>query len=238
MKNLKAGFIAAVLIALAVLFYLQHQVQEKLHVENAALAQQLVQLQTDNESLSNQLAAAGDAKSLSDKEHNELLKLRGEVGVLRRKTNELGKLQDERQRLQRQTTVGQNQTTELSPEDRYQLNQWHTVNALKQLGLAMVLYANDNNNQYATNFDQLKNVLGGVTNFTGNIGLDKFEFVNAGLVNGSMPDKIIFREQTPRQNPQRGWERVYGLADGSVYTQYSEDGNFDAFEKQHMVSPP
>ena len=89
MKNLKAGFVAAILIALAVLFYWQHQVQEKLHAENVALALQLAQLLTDNESLSNRLASAGDANSLSDKDRNELLKLRGEVTRLRANTQKL-----------------------------------------------------------------------------------------------------------------------------------------------------
>ena len=93
MKNLKAGFVAAVLIALAVLFYLQHQVQEKLHAENVALAQLLAQMQTDNEILSNRLASAGDANSLSDKEHNELLKLRGEVGTLKNQLATATKIQ-------------------------------------------------------------------------------------------------------------------------------------------------
>jgi hypothetical protein len=116
MKNLKNGLIVAFLIALAILFFLQHQQQEKLRADNAALAQQFAQMQTDNESLSNRLAAAGDANSLSDKEHNELLKLRGEVGVLRRQTNELGKLQEENQQLQAGRTAAQiSQTTQ--PQD-------------------------------------------------------------------------------------------------------------------------
>ena len=112
----KNGLIVAFLIALAILFFLQHQQQEKLRADNAALAQQFAQMQTDNESLSNRLAAAGDANSLSDKEHNELLKLRGEVGVLRRQTNELGKLQEENQQLQAGRTAAQiSQTTQ--PQD-------------------------------------------------------------------------------------------------------------------------
>ena len=47
------------------------------------LTQQLTQLQTDNENLSNRLAAAGNSKPLSDEQMNELLKLRGEVGQLK-----------------------------------------------------------------------------------------------------------------------------------------------------------
>ena len=116
MKILQAGFVAAILIALAVLFYLQHQAQEKLHAENAALAQQLAQLQTDNESLSNRLSLAGDASSLSDKEHNELLKLRGEVGLLREQANEIVKLKQENQQLHvLAANAGSSQQANLSP---------------------------------------------------------------------------------------------------------------------------
>jgi hypothetical protein len=50
---------------------------------------------------------------------------------------------------------------------------------------------------------------------------------------------IIFRELNPRQTPDRKmWKRIYGFADGSVQIAASEDGNFDAWEKQNTYSPP
>jgi len=100
----------------------------------------------------------------------------------------------------------------------------------------MRIYAGDHNEQYATNFDQLKDELGGVTNFQGNIGFDTFDFMNVGLVNDTMPDKLIFREKAPRQISNGEWERVYGLSDGSVQTVKSDDINFTVWEQQH--SPP
>jgi hypothetical protein len=57
-------------------------------------------------------------------------------------------------------------------------------------------------------------------------------------VNAKTPDEILCREHTARQSPDGKWERIYGMADGSVVLQTSEDGNFDAWEKQHMVPPP
>jgi hypothetical protein len=42
----------------------------------------------------------------------------------------------------------------------------------------------------------------------------------------------------PRKYPQGAWERIYGLADGSVQTAYSDDGNFDAWEKANTSPPP
>jgi hypothetical protein len=53
------------------------------------------------------------------------------------------------------------------------------------------------------------------------------------------PQMIILREKTPRQNPSGQWERIYELADGSVQTQQSEDGHFDAYEhQQQQYIPP
>jgi hypothetical protein len=68
---------------------MQHQTQEKLRRKNAAFQQQIAELQTDNQGFSNRLASVGDANKLSEKQFNELLKLRGEVGVLRKQTSDL-----------------------------------------------------------------------------------------------------------------------------------------------------
>jgi RNA polymerase sigma factor (sigma-70 family) len=82
--KLKLAFGAIVVAGAATAFVLQQQNQTQLRGENESLRQQIAQLQTDNESLSNRLAEAGDFALLSDKQMNELLKLRGEVGLMRR----------------------------------------------------------------------------------------------------------------------------------------------------------
>jgi hypothetical protein len=243
MKNLLAGFAIAILIVCAALLFQQRQAQEKLRAEDESLRQQIAQLKADNENLSDLAAQAKSSQPLADEQFTELLKLRGEVGVLRRQTNEFGQelanLSAENQRLQSHVSTAPNQTEQFSPNDLFELHQFHVADAMKQLGLAMKIFAGDNNDQFATNFDQLKNELGGVTNFNG-VGLDAIEFVNAGLVNDSMPNTIIFRERNPRENPSGGWFRVYGLADGSAQTIYSDSSGkgFDNYEQQHMVPPP
>jgi len=83
MKNLMAGFAVAVLIACALVLFQQRQVQEKLRADNESLTQQIAQLKADNENLSNLAAQAKNFQSLPDEQFTELLKLRGEVGVLR-----------------------------------------------------------------------------------------------------------------------------------------------------------
>jgi RNA polymerase sigma factor (sigma-70 family) len=97
--KLKLAISALVVVGATTAFVIQNQTQEKLRAENGALTQQIAQLQSDSANLSNRLAEIGDAKKLSDEQFNELLRLRGEVGVLRRQTNELGKLQEENQQL-------------------------------------------------------------------------------------------------------------------------------------------
>jgi RNA polymerase sigma factor (sigma-70 family) len=242
--KLKLGISALVVASAITAFVIQSQTQEKLRAKNQSLMQQITQLQTDNESLSNRLAVAGDSKSLSDDQFNELLKLRSEVGVLRQQANQLSKIQPENRSSSDQSASGQNQMEQSSPEDLFELHQIHVVSAIKQIGLAMRLYANDNNGQFPINFDQLKNFFGGVTNFNG-VPLDSIELFNVGSVNESMPDMIIIREREPRQNPYYvgSWMRVYGLADGSAQTIGGNPSDAESptessnnFEQQH--SPP
>jgi RNA polymerase sigma factor (sigma-70 family) len=81
--KLKFAIGAIVVAGVATAFVLLNQAQKNLRAENKLLRQQIAQLQTDNESLSNRLAVAANSKSLSDEQFNELLKLRGEVTRLR-----------------------------------------------------------------------------------------------------------------------------------------------------------
>ena len=60
-----------------------------LRQRQAALSEQIAQFKADNESLSNQLARANRSPSLSSDRLRELLRLRGEVGALRRRQSEL-----------------------------------------------------------------------------------------------------------------------------------------------------
>ena len=112
---------------------------------------------------------------------------------------------------------------------------------MQQLGLAERIYAGDNNDQFATNFDQMTNELGGL--YSSPL-LTNVDFVNVGMVNDRYPQMIMFRERNPRQAPGGTWHREYGLVDGSVQTAISPDDNFNAWEKYDhklraiMFSPP
>jgi hypothetical protein len=233
----KLGLILLLVVAVAIIIF-QYQTETALRAEIEMLHQQIAQSQTDNESLSNRLAAAADTKSLPDEQLNELLKLRGEVGMLRNQITESGKLREENRRLQSQVKAEPNSRDQISPQEQFELHRIDMVNAMKELGLAMRIYAGDHNNQYATNFDQLKNELGGVTNFDGNISLNDIQFVNAGVVDDTTPQMIIFSERVPQQqSPNGSWAHIYGLADGSVQTIFGDEQTFEEYEKQHSPQP-
>jgi len=85
-------FCVAAVVAWAIWLAVEHQARLRLGDEHKALEQQLDQtagLAADNERLSNLVAQAGRSGSLPDEQSRELLRLRGEAGVLRQQTNGL-----------------------------------------------------------------------------------------------------------------------------------------------------
>lgn len=236
--KLKLSFATLIVAAGAAAVALQQQNQQKLRAENESLRRQITQLQTDSESYSNRLAEEPAVKKLSDEQLNELLKLRGEVGALQNQSAQLGRLREENQRLRNLNAAAPNQPAQLSPQDQFQLQEWHTINTMKYAGLAMRIYSNDHNDELVTNFDQITATRIYDTNSPGSVPLDNFEFMNPGRLSYSQPEMIMFREKSPRRTLQGQWEREYGLVDGSVQTIYSNDGNFDDFEKQRTPPPP
>jgi len=235
MTKLKLGISALVVVGTATTFVIQHQAQEKLREANEALTQQLAQLQTDNQSLSNRLTNVGDSKKLPDDSNNELLKLRGEVGVLRRQANEAD---------QKAQVAEQKLATVLSAQAKFTANESATANAMKWLGLDMFVYAGDHDNQFPTNDNlyQLAKNYDSNTNLLQNI--PAIEFINIGAAKFisenklKHPNMVLLRERIARQAPNGTWRRLYEFADGSVQTATSYDGNFDAWEKANTYSPP
>src|SRR5882724_2949677 len=88
----------AAVAGLAVWAAFEHQRRVGLGREHAALEQQLEemsQLITSNDQLSNLLAQAKSPPSLTDDQSRELLRLRGQAGVLRQQSRELETVREE-----------------------------------------------------------------------------------------------------------------------------------------------
>jgi RNA polymerase sigma factor (sigma-70 family) len=146
MSKLKAGIISAVVVAsVATPLVMQHQAQVKLREENRSLRQQaahLAQLQTENEHLSNLVAQANHASAVSQEQLSELMKLRGEVGLLRKQTNELRVLQNENRQLRTRPLAVQAAVITQNPAVQpAQTEQNACVNNLREIDSAVQQFA-------------------------------------------------------------------------------------------------
>ena len=224
--KLKFALSALVVAGTATAFVIQHQAQEKLRADNAILSQQLAQLQATNESQSNSVVNTSSSEKLPDDSHNELLKLRGEVGVLRRQVSE----------------AEQNLATTLSAQTKFTDNESTNIDAIKYVGLDLFVYAEEHTNQFPNSLFQLEQVVYSYTNVSQslppieylNIGAAKFISVNKL----EHPNMVMVRERIARQAPDGTLHRTYLFADGSVHIATSYNGNFDAWEKANTYLPP
>jgi RNA polymerase sigma factor (sigma-70 family) len=234
--KIKLGISTVLVASAATALVLQHQAQEKLRGENEALQQQIVQLQTDNASLSNQLANAGGSSKLTDDQFNELLKLRGEVGVLKRQTNELGELENENRRLREQMNAAQNPAISKEQEKEQAIQK---LNDAKGYVLGFILYANDHNGQFPSNWDQISAYTNKLQNVS---GTNDFEIVNQGAINeyaiGTNGNSIILIKSPAWLSSEGKWVKTYGFVDGHAQINREPPEGFDAYEQQHMVAPP
>ena len=231
--------IGLLIVVAATIIFFQLQTQKQLRAEAESMAQQIAELKTDNESLSNRLAAAASSKPLSDPQKNELMKLRGEVGALRNQVGQLGKLRDENQRLRKDVMAVRPEPVPLSKQGEYEWHATNTVEAARLIGLGMIMFAGDNNNQSPTNFSQISSLIEGMTNQTSGIGAEAFELIDSASPSSQdAANKLILRERISFKTVDGKWARTYGFGDGHVEVKISDDGNFDAFEKEHLVLPP
>ena len=96
MTKLKIGIAGAVLAAgVATPILIEQQTLKALRQENQALATQnprMIKPDAENRNLSERLARAQQATTLSQSQLHELLRLRGEVGLLRKDSQELARL--------------------------------------------------------------------------------------------------------------------------------------------------
>jgi hypothetical protein len=100
--------------------------------------------------------------------------------------------------------------------------------------LGFIMFANDNHDQFPTNFDQAATYFSN-KKLTETLS-DDFEIVYRGPLNAiTKPGEIIvIQERQPWQTP-RGWAKVYGFADGHVEVQANANGDFSAFEREHTL---
>jgi hypothetical protein len=245
MTTLKLGVVGAIVVGGVVTpLAIQHQSLVKQREENQTLRQQVEQmatLETENDRLSNFVVRAHSAAS--DDQLRELLRLRGEVGMLRSQTNQLELLRNENRRLQASLAKPgpKPEEKEVDPGSAERVTAIAKMNDAKLLMLGLILYAGDHTQQVARSLDQLEPYLH--TSTPSLTGTNQFELVYQGsfkdIPNGSPASQtILVREQQGWQASDGSWHRAYGFADGHSELHRSSDGDFAAWEKQHLFSPP
>jgi hypothetical protein len=234
-SHIKLAMSALVIAGVTTGLVVQHRAQDKLRAENGSLLQQITQLQTNYESLSNRLVTSGDSKTLSDEQFNELLRLRGTVGMLRQQTNQLGKLLASKAN---QVPYLQPSEENVSAQEREKRVAIAKMNDADSLTLGIIMYAHDNQGQIATNIDQIAPYLTNSTSIP--TGTNSFELVYHGSLDGLTDPKsvILIQESQAMQTSSGRWVKTYGFADGHSEVRGEPFDNFDTFEQQHSVPPP
>ena len=243
MTTLKLSVMGAIVLGgLVTPFAIQHHSLLKQREENQALRRRLeplAELEAENGRLSNLVARADGAPALRDDQFRELLRLRGEVGLLRSLTNQLAGLR--RLQASQARTGPDAQPQGEDPADAQPQANIAKMSDAKLLMLGLRMYAGDNTQQVASILDQLGPYLSGITPVLA--GTNQFEL----LFHGSFKDipnglpaaqTIVVREQQAWQAPDGGWLRAYGFADGHVELYRAPDGDFETWERQHTFSPP
>jgi RNA polymerase sigma factor (sigma-70 family) len=208
-----------------------------LRQQNLVLEQQQAQLPRERAAASDPVAVApAPSTSASTNDNNELLKLRGEVAVLRQRADAA----DEKVRAAEQKLAA-----ELSAKEQFHAHQAEVVNTTKMVGLAMRIWAGDNNGLYPTNIMDMTNELalkpdasGNISSKMGNVDLFSFDYPNVNGFVQDHPNIVAGREQMARQAPDGTWQRIYLFADGSVQIATSFNGDFSGWEKANTYIPP
>ncbi|HWQ91068.1 MAG TPA: hypothetical protein VN673_05305 [Clostridia bacterium] len=141
----------------------------------------------------------------------KLLRLRGEIGVLRQQTNELGALRQSNVRLSQ--AVAEAENNQVSAEDQLIVRQTHTVDAMGTLLRAIKEHAVNHSGQYPVSLDQLiaSGELG-ETNLAGNLRINDFEFAQ-GDGKDLRGNQAILRLRVPIARPGGGAVMVVGGID-------------------------
>ena len=229
--------ITTVAAGLAIALILHRNAGVKLRENDTELQRQDRQLKeriAEQRSLSNQLA---EATSSSISQEDELAKLRDRAQALQRQTNALGDhLQSHRQARASQPT----EKPEPRPSEYW--DQLHRLAGAKgrearDLSQAFHTFALDHQGRFPTNFEQIESYLRKAKMELS--GTNQFEIVYHGSVEGlkGVPGGAValIRDRQTWIAPSGKRARVYGLANGSSRIVESDD-DFKAWEAEHIVS--
>ena len=245
--KLAAGTLAVACVTTALV--VQHQAEAKLRSENGTLQQQVAQLKTQNENISNSVLDAKNAQALSQEQFAELLKLRGEVSGLQSRAAQAEKA------LAQSAAESTAQSPTNDPVTQENAKRIRGLGTARDLSFAALSYADRHHGQFPTNWDQLRDDFETKQRRSLNPGqvvpdtdaefawaTNEYEFVYQGSVKDlynstNFSETIVFRQKQPWQSLEGKWIKTYGYADGHGQLRSEPPEGFAAWESQHMAFP-
>jgi RNA polymerase sigma factor (sigma-70 family) len=240
--NLSKGMIAGTVITagLTTGVLWQSQANSRLKQENTVLREQRARSVRQNEPAENPTNAP---MVLSHDERMELLRLRGEVGLLKR---QIANAAEARSRETVKKEVKPVVNWQDRPENQESIAKMRHA---KVWMMALFRYARKNDGQFPNDFGQAEEFLTVSIQSNLNEGeaapdtavfqeaTNRFEIVYHGSLNelSDWAKIMVIREKEPWLSPDGGWARTYAFADGHSEIHRAEDGNFERWEQQHRA---
>lgn len=221
-----AGMMTAIVI--------QSRDKSRLEQDNRGLRQQAAlvnQLRAENERLSQE--RPGEAPALNQDEFRELLRLRGQVGVLREQVAQAKKVQEAR-------VAVPSESKPENPAEQQRKIALAKMNYAKQWMLAFMMYAEDHQHACPADFSQAASYAPGIDDGDTVIKTNHVKIFYQGSFNDitNPAQTVVLGEIEPMQGGDGGWLKAYGFADGHAEYHMEQDGNFAAWESQHIQTPP
>lgn len=166
-------------------------------------------------------------QALTTAERSELLRLRGEIGLLRRE------LADETNRLAKVNTRSSAGAPAEASAEPFVTEQeaMARMNQGKQWILALILHAQANGGRLPASLTDAAKFAGGAA------GGDNFELVQSGDIQSfKLPaTTIVLREKQPWKSASDRWNRSYAFADGHVEIAQSPTEDFTDWEQRKAI---
>lgn len=229
MSQSKAGIAGAILVTgLAGALVLQHHSMTKLQQENELLIKQTGQMREEMDALKRRPLPQVAAK-FTDQERTELLRLRGEIGVIR---GQMATVNKENERLVasvRQQTEKLRTEKDFAAED--EAKSVRNSNSAKRLALALHIYKSKNDEAFPGSFEDLSKA---AKDMLGTENYDQFELLPLLGKFSELKDPsttIVIRGGLFQMSSGK-WTMTYGMADGAVYRVTSNTADFREEEKR------
>jgi len=233
-----AAIAAATLVAGTGTYLVQEQKANRLRAANQSLLARQEKLLTERDAALAAAKARPDEPGLFQEDKRELLRLRGDVGLLRNENRQL--------RASLEKAGGNAPNSSADPERAAMMQRGRDAKILT--GALIMGYASHHDGQFPTNWVQAAPYLDEALRNDLNPGdalRDVSEFVQLTnqfqiLFQGkwdaltNMSDVVVLRENQPQQF-QGKWVRAYSFADGSSQMVAEPVGGFDAWERAHGV---